>query len=587
MQPITQLVDDSVISSKFQVHGDRELVSALVAAVGRRHVLIGERATRRYRTGIRSGEGKVLAVVRPGSLVEQWRALEACVQACAIVIPQASNTGLTGGSTPDGSEYDRPVVIISTRRLRGIHPIDGGHQVVCLPGSTLNELEQLLRPLGREPHSVIGSSCIGASVFGGVCNNSGGALVHRGPAYTELSVYASVSENGQLHLHNRLGIELGDRPEEILQRLEAGKFPAEAIRHDAGKASDEDYSRHVRDVDASSPARYNADPRRLYESSGSAGKVMVFGVRLDTFPAEAGAKVFYIGTSKPEVLADLRRDVLQNLVDLPIAGEYLHRDAFDVSEEYGKDMFLLIKRFGTSRLPSFFATKAWADGLFARSKLLPTHLPDRALQAVSKWLPAHLPPKLVDYRNRYQHHLMLKVKAGSIEETHALLERQLAGDRGSYFLCSEAEARDAFLNRFVTAGAAIRYRTMHRDTVEDIVALDVALRRNEQQWLEVLPEELDQAFTLKLYYGHFLCHVMHQDYMVRKGGDCVGLEHKLLELQDSRGAHYPAEHNVGHLYEAKPSLCAFYKRLDPCNCFNPGIGKTSKKWMYRDDEASP
>jgi D-lactate dehydrogenase len=584
MPPTTQLVDDSAISPKFQIHADRELVNALVAAVGRRHVLTGERATRRYRTGIRFGEGKVLAVVRPGSLVEQWRALEACVQACAIVIPQASNTGLTGGSTPDGNEYDRPVVIISTRRLRGIHPIEGGNQVVCLPGSTLNELEQLLRPLGREPHSVIGSSCIGASVFGGVCNNSGGALVHRGPAYTELSVYASVSETGQLRLHNRLGIELGDRPEEILQRLEAGNFPVEAVCHNAGKASDEDYSRHVRDVDASTPARYNADPRRLYESSGSAGKVMVFGLRLDTFPAEAGAKVFYIGTSQPDVLAALRRDLLQNLVDLPIAGEYLHRDAFEVSEEYGKDTFLLIKRFGTDRLPAFFAAKAWADGLFARSRLLPTHFPDRALQAVSKWLPAHLPPRLVDYRNRYEHHLMLKVKARSVEETRALLERQLVGDRGSYFLCSDGEARDAFLNRFVTAGAAIRYRTTHSDTVEDIVALDIALRRNEHRWLEKLPEEVDVAFTMKLYYGHFLCHVMHQDYMVRKGGDCVTLEHRLLELQDSRGAQFPAEHNVGHLYEAKPSLRAFYKQLDPCNCFNPGIGKTSKKWMYRDDE---
>ncbi|BBU30213.1 D-lactate dehydrogenase [Burkholderia sp. THE68] len=512
--------------------------------------------------------------------------LEACVHACAVVIPQASNTGLTGGSTPDGSDYDRPVVIVSTKRIRRIHLLDDGKQVVCLPGSTLNELEQLLRPLGREPHSVIGSSCIGASVFGGVCNNSGGALVHRGPAYTELSVYASVSESGQLRLHNRLGIELGEQPEEILQRLEMGNFSADAISHDVGNASDNEYARHVRDVDAPTPARYNADPRRLYEASGSAGKVMVFGLRLDTFPAEKGAKVFYVGTSQPEVLTALRRDLLQNLVDLPIAGEYLHQDAFDVSADYGKDMFLLIKHFGTDRLPMFFAAKAWADGVFSRNRFLPAHFPDKVLQAVSKWFPAHLPSRLLDYRNRYEHHLMVKVKATSVDETRALLERQLDGEQGDYFLCSENEARDAFLNRFVTAGAAIRYRTMHANTVEDIVALDIALRRNEHQWLEKLPEELEKAFTLKLYYGHFLCHVLHQDYMVRKGDDCIALEHQLLELQDMRGAQFPAEHNVGHLYEAKASLRAFYKQLDPCNCFNSGIGKTSKKWMYRDDETS-
>jgi D-lactate dehydrogenase len=34
-------------------------------------------------------------VVRPGSLVEQWRAVRACVDGGAIVIMQAANTGPT------------------------------------------------------------------------------------------------------------------------------------------------------------------------------------------------------------------------------------------------------------------------------------------------------------------------------------------------------------------------------------------------------------------------------------------------------------------------------------------------------------
>ena len=42
------------------------------------------------------------------------------------------------------------------------------------------------------------------------------------------------------------------------------------------------------------------------------------------------------------------------------------------------------------------------------------------------------------------------------------------------------------------------------------------------------------------------------------------------------GAEYPAEHNVGHEYIAKPTLSNFYKKLDPTNGFNPGIGRTSK-----------
>ena len=65
---------------------------------------------------------------------------------------------------------------------------------------------------------MIGSSCIGASVIGGICNNSGGSLVQRGPAYTEMSLFARINEDGKLTLVNHLGIDLGETPEQILQR---------------------------------------------------------------------------------------------------------------------------------------------------------------------------------------------------------------------------------------------------------------------------------------------------------------------------------------------------------------------------------
>lgn len=188
--------------------------------VGAGHVLTAAKATRRFRKGHRFGDGNVLAVVQPGTLVEQWRVVKAAVAAGRIVIMQAANTGLTGGSTPDGNDYDREIVIVSTLRLKGIQVINDGKQVICLPGATLDRLEQTLKPLGREPHSVIGSSCIGASVLGGICNNSGGSLVRRGPAYTQLALYGQVDEAGELHLVNHLGVKLGDAPEDILSRLE-------------------------------------------------------------------------------------------------------------------------------------------------------------------------------------------------------------------------------------------------------------------------------------------------------------------------------------------------------------------------------
>ncbi|HZU65420.1 MAG TPA: D-lactate dehydrogenase [Novosphingobium sp.] len=553
------------------------LAQRLGAIVGGAHLFTGEKATRRFRTGYRFGTGAVLAVVQPGSLVELWRCLRACVEAGVIVIAQAANTGLTGGSTPDG-RYDRPVVILSTRRLAGIHLIRDGAQVVCLPGATLYDLEARLKPLGREPHSVIGSSCIGASVLGGICNNSGGALVRRGPAYTELALYARVDAGGRLELVNHLGIALGEEAEAMLARLERGDFtPADVAPATDRSASDHNYADHVREIDAATPARFNADPARLFEASGSAGKVMLFAVRLDTFPRDKATRVFYIGTNDPAELTALRRAILGSFAALPVAGEYLHRTCFDIAARYGKDTFLAIRKLGTDRLPALFAAKARVDAL----PFLPAHTSDRLLQWLADRLPQHLPARLLAWRDRYEHHLMLRMAgpdgdSGGIAEARAWLGAHFPSATGGFFECSQEEAEAAFLHRFAAAGAAIRYRAVHARAVEDIVALDIALPRNCEDWVEELPPAIAAPILHKLYYGHFLCHVFHQDYIVAKGVDCHVLEQSMLPLLDRRGAEYPAEHNVGHLYAAKPALSAHYEALDPCNMFNPGIGHSCR-----------
>ncbi|WP_296252181.1 D-lactate dehydrogenase [Pseudomonas sp. UBA4194] len=553
----------------------KQLIAQLRGLVGASHVLTEPADTVRFRHGFRFGSGSALAVVQPGSLLEQWQVVKACVAADRIVIMQAANTGLTGGSTPDGG-YDREVVIISTLRMRTVQVIEEGRQVICFPGSTLDQLEKVLKPLGREPHSVIGSSCIGASVFGGVCNNSGGSLVRRGPAYTEMAVYAQLDAQGQLHLINHLGVELGDTPEEILGNLDARRYTDSDIHTDAGRGSDHGYAQYVRDVDAATPARFNADQQRLHEASGSAGKLAVFAVRLDTFVAERDTAVFYIGSNDTGDLTQIRRQMLAQFEELPIAGEYMHRDAYDVAADYGKDTFLMIHHLGTQRLPKMFALKSKVDTVLGRFKWLPSNLADRALQIAARCFPDHLPKRMQDYRQRYEHYLMLKVSAGSVSATEKLLSELFAGRDGGYFRCTAEEGSKAFLHRFAAAGAAVRYRAVHDDEVEDIVALDIALARNDRQWFETLPDAIEQQMIVKLYYGHFFCHVFHQDYIVRKGSDCLAVEHQMWALLDRRGAEYPAEHNVGHLYPAKPALKAFYQQLDPCNAFNPGVGQTSK-----------
>jgi D-lactate dehydrogenase len=507
-----------------------------------------------------------------------WRVLEACVAADVIIVMQAANTGLTEGSTPKGS-YDRPIVVLNSNRIKGLQLLQEGRQVLSLPGASLFELERLLRPLNRTPHSVIGSSSIGASILGGVCNNSGGALCERGPSYTELAMYARIDEDGKLHLVNHLGLDLGDTPEEMLTRLEAGEYDKNAPTPEGRKARDTDYETIVRQADEDSPARYNNDPRLLHEVSGCAGKLVVFAVRLDTYPNYDREEVFYIGTNNPDHLTELRRRILKEFETLPVSAEYMHRECFDIAAVYGKDTLVMIDKLGTDRLPMFFALKGAVDARLNKFKLT-RGFTDKFMQVVSKIWPQHLPAFLRDYRDRYEHHLILKMHDGGIEEAEKLLPELFGDTDADYAKCSPRDAKIAGLHRFAAAGAAVRYGHVHAGESEGILSLDIALRRDDRDWLEKLPQELLDQIAVKVYYGHLMCHVFHQDYVVKKGCDPKALKAKMLEILDQRGAEYPAEHNVGHLYKAKPALAAHYAACDPTNSFNPGIGKMSREKHY-------
>jgi len=551
------------------------LLALLRTHVGDQHVLTDPRTNRRFRKGYRYGEGKVLAVVRPGTLLEQWRVFKACIEAGRIVIMQGANTGLNGGSTPFGDDYDREVVLINTMRINRIDLIKGGEQVLALAGSTLHALEKLVRPLGREPHSVIGSTTIGASVVGGVCNNSGGALIRRGPAFTQLALYASVAADGSVSLVNHLGIELGNDPEEILSRLDTGRYSEADVWHDTGKlASDPDYSALIRQVDAPGPARFNNDPRLLFEASGSAGKLCVFAVRLDTFPSSGPSTVFYIGSNDFMELTNIRRHILSSFETLPVAGEYLNRDAYDISERYGKDLYLFIKHVGTERIPTAFALKSRFDAITGRLGL-GTNLSDRILQAITGLLPSHLPKRMNAFRDRYEHHLLLRTDGKGIEETRSYLKSIFPSQTGDFFEADEEEAAAAFRNRYAIGGGSVRYRAVHKN-VGSYVALDMAMPRNTLDWRETLPAELEQYVVRRIRCGHFMCQVFHYDYMVNRDIEWLDMEHRIIAHLDGRGIEFPSEHNVGHLYTAKPVLKDFYRSLDPTNAMNPGIGQTSK-----------
>ena len=554
-------------------------IERLKKTVGNRGVLTSDSQTAYYRSGFRSGFGGALAVVFPNSLLELWKILKISVEANYAIIMQATKTGLTEGSSPSGFDYDREVIVINITRIKKIILLDGGKQVVALPGSTLHELEKELTSINRAPHSVIGSTTIGATVVGGIANNAGGALCKRGSSYTELSLFARVDKEGNLELVNHLGIKnLGETPEEIFKSLEAGNIPIEDIGELDKAASDRDYQQRIRKMDADIPNRYNADPNRLYEVSGSAGKVVAFAVRVDTYPMPESKQVFYLGTNNPDDFSRLRKHILGKFSELPEMCEYMNRGIFDTAKKYGKDVFLSIKHIGTKRLPRLYALKSNLEYFLNKIPFIPKFLPDQFLYYISKVFPEHLPQRLVDYRNQYEHYLILYMSDEGINEARNYLEQEWSNLEGvGFFECNETEQEASLLHRFAAAGAAIRYQTMNQKETEEVLALDIALLGNDSEWMERIPNDLKQHLDLSLYYGHFMCHVFHHDYILKKGTNVKAVKDKLLQRLDEKNAKYPAEHNVGHMYPADKSLREHYEKLDPTNTFNPGIGFTPKE----------
>ena len=557
------------------------LIKDLIKVIGKKFLITNKWNQQPYCKGWRYGQGDTLAVTLPGTLLEMWDLLEICVSNDLIIIMQGANTGLTGGSTPFGSDYDRPIIIINTIRIKDIHLIKNGKQIIGLAGSTLFDLTKQLEPIGREPHSVIGSTSIGASIIGGICNNSGGSLVQRGPAYTEMALYARVNKNGKLELINQLGINLGLKPREILNNLQSKNYSESDFIKTKNIASDDRYHEIVKDVDSNTPSRFNSDSRLLYGASGSAGKIAVFAVRLDTYEMSKKSQVFYLGSNNPDVFFKIRRDILSKFENLPISGDYLHRDCYDAAKKYSKDTFIVLDKLGTTFLPTLFKLKRKVDFVSAKMRIFPNSLSDKLMQFLSNFWPNHLPKKMEKFRGLYEHHWIVEMSDNGIDEARIYFDSFFNQNEGDFFECNSKEGDKAILHRFTAASAFGRYSVLNDSKIGGNLSMDIALPRNQKKWFETLPKVIDDKLEMKLYYGHLFCHVLHHNYIVKKNVNIKKLKAELLEYYDSCGAEYPAEHNVGHEYACKTSLLNFYKELDPTNTFNPGIGQTSKRKFWK------
>ncbi|MGO3119840.1 D-lactate dehydrogenase [Psychrobacter sp. AOP42-A1-21] len=560
------------------------LLTDLAAVVGTTNLLTKASQQQSYVQGaIEAITDATAAVVIPNSLVALWRVINICAAADAIIIAQAANTGLTGGSTPNG-DYDRPLVVISMQSLGGVHLLNNAAELVALPAATLQQLESILAPLGREPHSVLGSSCVGASVIGGICNSSGGMLVQRGPAYTEMALFARRNASGAFELINHLGLDLGSHPEEMLENLQAGTFSeASNSTSDIQACTNQHYQHKVRDCEATTPARFNNDPNGLYEASGSAGKVIVFAVRVATFAKPEREQTFYISTNDADTLTTLRTQWLKSELTLPILAEYMHGDYNDITMRYGRDTCLSMRKLPANKIGALYRLQA-KIGYYLDKWHLPKTLPDRILQLLSRLMPQSLPESLSKQALAYKYHLIIKVADGvdgiggnnNITAAQTFLQNHLQQYQGALHVCTASESQSLLVFRSAATAAMFRYYDLSQDKFGELLSTDIALPRNTVDWDEALPNSLQEQVSKTFYLGHFFCHVMHQDYLLKPNINAKQFKDELLAFYDQRHIEYPAEHNVGHVYPAKTELHRFYKKLDPTNSLNPGIGQTEK-----------
>jgi FAD/FMN-containing dehydrogenase len=124
----------------------------------------------RFEAGARYDHGKARFVARPRTTEEVSKVVAYCVEHKIPIIPQSGNTGLVGGSTPDGSGEQ---AVISLERLSA--PIEINRQnrsVVVGAGVRLSQLNEALAP-----HGLFFPIDLGADpmIGGMVATNTGGA----------------------------------------------------------------------------------------------------------------------------------------------------------------------------------------------------------------------------------------------------------------------------------------------------------------------------------------------------------------------------------------------------------------------------
>ena len=168
-------------------------VDGLRSGLGEAAILTGADAAP-YLTGQRGlYTGEALAVVRPTSVDETARVVQACASAGVAIVPQGGNTGMSGGSVPAAATSPDPStprgagcdsrgpqsIVLSMSRMNRIVSVDPDRWTITAEaGATIEAVQQAAASAGRRFAPDWGARGT-ATVGGAVATNAGGNNVLR------------------------------------------------------------------------------------------------------------------------------------------------------------------------------------------------------------------------------------------------------------------------------------------------------------------------------------------------------------------------------------------------------------------------
>lgn len=601
---------DDGTSTKSITPEQEELIHHMQDLMGKDNVLCNSSDKRAFEKGMRLGQGEALCVVTPRTLEELVKSIPYIVNAKCTILVQGANTGLTGGSVPRSSHCgDRPTVILSTRYLDTIVPIDDGNRVLCLAGAGLASLTRFLETHfpHRESHSTLGSTFLNPTMSAGVALGSGGTQCRKGSAYTDRALYLKVYRDkwGDLKVDvvNTLGIagiedsdfytegrssngnvvqQLDHYCRDVRQGYQRSMAKSSSSEFGKANASDVGYSERLCECD-NSVSRCNADTRGS-DCNRSEGKVIILATVHDTFPKPLSQKSFWLSFDSLETALAFRRQVcLDNPKDIPISLEYMDRDSFDVIDRSGRVLAGVIKAVGptSSMVKGLWSFKQWIEGLPFPSA---PFVCDKVLYSINNWVPAPLPTPIMKMGKATDHHIAMTVGEygdGSMKHLLNRLEmfaRTKGRDKIDIYECkspSEANSLTAF--RFVAAPA---FKTWCIGNDVQGFSVDYALPKNGGT-----APPLSSVPVKRMRYSHFACNVVHEDLAYPLDVDAMQAKLNLKKtVEHSFDGKLPAEHGHGTEYIAPPDTQDRWKRIDPLNVMNPGIGGLSMAPEYKEDK---